>query len=138
GLIRSSALWYAKPETGAAWAAFGIVFTAIAVAHTLYAPREVVLWNWKRILLLGISLALAVAVQPALILLAPVALAFMLYLAPQRRRESLIIFGVACAAAALLLLALCSFHPSTIGAYFTGFRPREFSPELFARSLTWS
>ena len=41
-------------EMGAVWGAFGTVFTAIAVAHTLYAPREVVLWNWRRILLLGI------------------------------------------------------------------------------------
>src|SRR6266567_4172077 len=60
GIIRSSALWFAEPEIGAAWGAFGAIFTAIAVAHTLYAPREVVLWNWRRILLLGLSLALAV------------------------------------------------------------------------------
>ena len=42
----------------AAWGAFGLIFTAIAVAHTLYAPREVVLWNWRRILLLGVSIAI--------------------------------------------------------------------------------
>ena len=40
-------------EMGAVWGAFGTVFTAIAVVHTLYAPREVVLWNWRRILLWG-------------------------------------------------------------------------------------
>src|SRR5260370_27829488 len=45
-------------EMGAVWGAFGTVFTAIAVAHTLYAPREGVLWNWRRILLLGLSVAL--------------------------------------------------------------------------------
>ena len=50
-------------EMGAVWGAFGTVFTAIAVAHTLYAPREVVLWNWRRILLLGLSLALAAGNQ---------------------------------------------------------------------------
>jgi len=38
---------------------FGAGGPAIAVAHTLYAPREMVLWNWRRILLLGLSLALA-------------------------------------------------------------------------------
>jgi len=38
-------------EMGAVWGGFGAVWTAIAVAHTLYAPREVVLWNWRRILL---------------------------------------------------------------------------------------
>ena len=28
-----------------AWGAFGLIYTGIAVAHTLYAPREVVLWK---------------------------------------------------------------------------------------------
>ena len=50
-------------EMGAVWGAFGTMFTAIALAHTLYAPREVVLWNWRRILLLGLSLALAAGNQ---------------------------------------------------------------------------
>ena len=85
GIVRSSALWFAEPEVGAAWGAFGAVFTAIAVAHTLYAPREVILWNWRRIVLLGLSLALAVGSQFSLIILAPVALGFMLYLAVTRR-----------------------------------------------------
>src|SRR5580704_13521481 len=62
-ILRSSALYGAEPEMGAAWGAFGAVFTAIAVAHTLYAPREVVVWNWRRILLLGLSLALAIGSQ---------------------------------------------------------------------------
>ena len=39
---RSSTLYAAQPEMGAAWGAFGAIFTAIAAAHTLYAPREVV------------------------------------------------------------------------------------------------
>ena len=84
-LVRASALWFAQPETGAAWGSFGAIFTAIAVAHTLYAPREVVLWNWRRIALLGLSLALAVGSQFSLIVVVPLALAFMLYLAPTRR-----------------------------------------------------
>src|SRR5579863_5134681 len=48
-LIQASAVWHTEPEIVAAWGAFGTIFTAIAVAHTLYAPREVVLWNWRRI-----------------------------------------------------------------------------------------
>ena len=83
-------------KTGAAWGAFGAIFTAIAVAHTLYAPREVVLWNWRRIMLLGLSLALAVGSQFSLIVVVPVALAFMLYLAPTRRMAALAIWAVAC------------------------------------------
>ena len=49
-----------QPAIVAAWGAFGMVFTAIAVSHTLYAPRAVVLWNWKRIGLLGLAIALGV------------------------------------------------------------------------------
>src|SRR5204863_214201 len=44
GVVRSSALWFAEPEIGATWGAFGAIFTAIAVAHTLYAPRPLF---WK-------------------------------------------------------------------------------------------
>jgi len=102
GIVRSCALWFAEPEVGAAWGAFGAIFTAIAVAHTLYAPREVVLWNWRRIVLLGLSLALAVGSQFSLIVVVPAALAFMLYLAPTRRLAALAIWAVACVMALVL------------------------------------
>ena len=61
-LIEDGAIVAVQPEIGAAWGTFGAVFTSIAVAHTLYAPRRV-LWNWRRIALLGLSLALAVGSQ---------------------------------------------------------------------------
>ena len=51
------------PGIVGAWGGFGLIFTAIAVAHTLYAPREVVLWNWRRILLMGLSIAICVGAQ---------------------------------------------------------------------------
>jgi hypothetical protein len=111
-VLRSSTLYSAEPEMGAAWGAFGAIFTAIAVAHTLYAPREVVLWNWRRILLLGLSLALAIGSQFSLIILLPIALGFMLYLAPARRRAVATIWVAACAVAFLLLLASYSSHPA--------------------------
>src|SRR3984893_6421772 len=111
GIVRACALWSAEPEVGAAWGAFGAIFTAIAVAHTLYAPREVILWNWRRIVLLGLSLALAVGSQFSLISLAPVALGFMLYLAVTRRAAAVAIWVVACAIAALLLFAAYFFPP---------------------------
>lgn len=110
GMIRSSALWLAHPEVGAVWGAFGAVFTAIAVAHTLYAPREVVLWNWRRIVLLGISLLLAIGSQFSLVILMPVVLSFLLYLAPTRRGAAIVIWAAACAIAFLLLLASYFFH----------------------------
>jgi hypothetical protein len=110
GVLRATALWSAEPEVGAAWGVFGAIFTAIAVAHTLYAPREVVLWNWRRIALLGLSLTLAVGSQFSLIIVVPAALAFMLYLAPTRRMAALAIWLVACGIAVLLSYASYFLH----------------------------
>ena len=103
-LIQASAVWHTEPEIVAAWGAFGAIFTAIAVAHTLYAPREVVLWNWRRIVLLGISLAIAVGSQFSLIVLVPMALGFLLYVAPVRRRAGVVIWIAACVVGFVLLV----------------------------------
>ena len=109
-LIQVSATWHTDPEILAAWGAFGTIFTAIAVAHTLYAPREVVLWNWRRILLLGVSLAIAIGSQFSLIVVAPVALAFLFYVAPVRRRAGLVIWLAASVLCFVFLFAMYSFH----------------------------
>jgi hypothetical protein len=108
-ILRGSTLWATEPEMAAAWGTFGAIFTAIAVAHTLYAPREVVVWNWRRILLLGLSLALAVGCQFSLIVMVPLALAFMLYVAPTRRKAAVVIWLAACIVALLLLFAAYGF-----------------------------
>jgi hypothetical protein len=110
-LIQASAVWHAEPEIAAAWGTFGTIFTAIAVAHTLYAPREVVLWNWRRIVLLGVALAIAVGSQFSLIVLVPVALGFLLYIAPVRRQAGLVIWIAACVVGIVLLFAMYFFHP---------------------------
>jgi hypothetical protein len=99
-------------DMGAVWGAFGMVFTAIAVAHTLYAPREVVLWNWRRILLLGLSLALAMGNLFSLVMMAGVALLFMLWVAPVRRGAVITIWSAAVALAMLMLFASYFFHMS--------------------------
>ena len=112
GIIRASSVWFAEPETGAAWGAFGAIFTSIAVAHTLYAPREVVLWNWRRIALLAISLALAIGSQFSLIVVVPLGLAFMLYLGPTRRGAAIVIWAAACVTSLVILFAAYLFHPS--------------------------
>ncbi len=109
-LIQASAVWHTEPEIVAAWGAFGTIFTAIAVAHTLYAPREVVLWNWRRIVLLGISLAIAVGSQFSLIVLVPMALAFLLYVAPVRKQAGLVIWLAACIIGFGLFFATYFFH----------------------------
>jgi hypothetical protein len=110
GIIQSSSEVCRDSEMGMAWGAFGAVFTAIALAHTLYAPREVVLWNWRRITLLAISLGLAIGSQFSLIVLAPVTLGFLLYLAPQRRVAAATVWAPACVGAGVLLAAGYLFH----------------------------
>jgi hypothetical protein len=128
GILRASAGWFAQPEVTAAWGAFGAVFTAIAVAHTLYAPREVVLWNWRRILLLGLSLAMAIGCQFSLLILLPIALGFMLYLAPDRRLAAITIWAASCLVALLLLFASYFFHP---GAFLEAMRHATFFGALW-------
>ncbi len=109
-MIQASAVWHTEPEILSAWGSFGAIFTAIAVAHTLYAPREVILWNWRRIVLLGISLAIAVGSQFSMIIVVPLALAFLLYLAPIRRPAAVIIWAVSCIVALIILFATYFFH----------------------------
>src|SRR5271166_1365419 len=104
------------PAIIAAWGGFGLIFTAIAVAHTLYAPREVVLWNWRRILLMGLSIAICVGAQFSLWILLVPALAFMMWVGYVRPVAALVIFAAACVAGLLLLLAVYVFRPVVFGA----------------------
>ena len=114
-MIAEAASYYVQPEVTATWGAFGAIFTSIAVAHTLYAPRRV-LWNWRRILLLGLSLSLAIGSQFSLWVLLPIALAFLLYLAPGRRAAAVAIFGAGSAVAFVILCAAYSFSFAALGA----------------------
>lgn len=109
-VIRSSVLWSTPPNIGGAWGTFGAVFTAIAVSHTLYAPREVVLWNWRRILLLGISLALAVGSHFSLAVIIPVLIILMLYVAAERWAAAMAILAAGCGVGILLLVSSYFFH----------------------------
>ena len=109
-LIQSSAASNAEPEIVSAWGAFGTIFTAIAVAHTLYAPREVVLWNWRRIVLLGTSIAIAVGAQFSMIIIVPLALGFLLYVAPVRRGAGALIWIAGCLVGFFLLCGFYFFH----------------------------
>jgi len=122
-MVQASAVWHTEPEILAAWGSFGAIFTAIAVAHTLYAPREVVLWNWRRIVLLGVSLAIAVGSQFSMIIVIPLALAFMLYVAPIRCAAAFTIWIAAVLLAAALLFAVYFFHPHI---FYAGLRHASF------------
>jgi hypothetical protein len=110
GVILASAGSQNLGEISGVWGAFGIVFTGIAVAHTLYAPREVVLWNARRILLLGLSVALAVGTQFSLAVVAMLVLPIMLWVAPVRPRAVLAIWAAAIAVGAVLLGASYFFR----------------------------
>jgi|SRR5450631_663059 hypothetical protein len=124
-------------EMGAVWGAFGTVFTAIAVAHTLYAPREVVLWNWRRILLLGLSLALAAGNQFSLGPLALVILPLMLWVAPVRLTAVIVIWTTAIGAAVVLLFAAYFFEPALFWQGMLHARWMNFEPAGFRMSVSY-
>jgi hypothetical protein len=131
GIIARSSL--AGPEILGAWGAFGVVFTAIATAHTLYAPREVVLWNWKRIVLLGISIAIAVGSQWALaVVLVPAAL-FMFWAVPERRSAAAAIFLAACLVALILFDVIYLGSPRAFAAGIAHAKVFGFSLSQLAR-----
>lgn len=126
-----------QPEVIAGWAAFGIIFTAIGVAHSLYAPREVVLWNWKRILLLGVALGIGCGAQAAVILLVPVALGFMWYLVPERRGAAAVILLAACGVGTLVVWAAYGFHFSALAFAIRTSHVFRLSASAYAAPITW-
>jgi hypothetical protein len=70
------------PEILLAWSIFGLLYTAIGVAHTLYAPPR----KWvPRIMILGLAIGFGLATAFWSFTMVLLALAFMLYLAPGRR-----------------------------------------------------
>jgi 4-amino-4-deoxy-L-arabinose transferase-like glycosyltransferase len=112
GMVACSSL--ASPQILGAWGAFGLIFTAIATAHTLYAPREVILWNWKRIALLGIAIALAAGAQWTLAWLLVPAAAFMLWAVPHRRGAAMLILLAAACVSLVLLDAVYLASPARL------------------------
>jgi len=97
---------------------FGTIFVAIAAAHTLYAPREAAIYElrsrWRRIILLGVAIALATGSGWWAIMLIALGLGFMLYLIPERRLASLGLVLASCAVAVVLLLASYGFRPRAL------------------------
>jgi len=125
-----------QPDIVGTWGAFGLVFTAIAAAHTLYAPRDVVLWNWKRILLMAVSIALCVGSQWSLWLVLLPALGFMLWVGHVRPVAALAIFAAACTAALLLLFGVESFRPAVFADALRSANWIETSPaQISAKSV---
>src|SRR5215472_13544734 len=72
------------PEIILAWSIFALIYTAIGVAHTLYAPPR----KWApRVVILGLSIGFALSTALWSFTLVLLAMAFMFYLAPGRRRS---------------------------------------------------
>lgn len=87
------------PEIILAWSIFGLIYTAIGVAHTLYAPPR----KWApRIVILGLAIGFAIATALWSFVVVALALAFMIYLAPGRRRQVLVVMFGACCIAVLV------------------------------------
>ncbi|HEY6306394.1 MAG TPA: glycosyltransferase family 39 protein [Candidatus Angelobacter sp.] len=104
------------PDIVLAWSLFGLVYTAIGVAHTLYAPPR----KWApRAVILGLALGFALSTALWSFLMAPLAFAFMIYLAPGRRRSALAVL----AGASVIALAVLGFFAWSVG----GSRPGSLS-----------
>ena len=102
----------------AMWGLYGLVYTAIGVAHALQGPRH----KWRpRIILLALALGFTAAAHLLAALLGLlVAAVFMMYLAEYRRSHVMQILVYAWAGALLLELAFFSFRISAFLYVFTG------------------
>jgi hypothetical protein len=80
------------PEIILAWSSLGLIYTAIGVAHTLYAPPK----KWvPRIAILGLSIGFALATALWSFTLVLLAFGYMMYLAPGCRRRATIVLASA-------------------------------------------
>ena len=80
------------PEIILAWSSLGLIYTAIGVAHTLYAPPK----KWvPRIVILGLSIGFALATAWWSYTLVLLAFGYMMYLAPGCRRKALMVLASA-------------------------------------------
>lgn len=95
-------------EILAAWGMYGVVYTAIGLAHAMQAPAK----KWRpRLVLLAIALGLtATAHIAAAILALLLALSFMLYLAEDKRAQVIPVLAISSVGAILILLASYTFN----------------------------
>lgn len=115
-VVRAGAL--VNADGPAAWGFFGGIFSGIALSHTVYAlgesPGQQIAgyrrWRWRRIVLLGVAFGIAVGAHLESAIVIPIALAFMLYLAPGRRTACLAIAAGACTIAVAVVLAAYFFR----------------------------
>jgi hypothetical protein len=102
----------------AMWGLYGLVYTAIGVAHAMQGPRR----KWRpRIVLLTVALGLTAAAHVfAAILGFFAALVFMLYLAEYRRSYVMQILIFSALGALAIVFASYGFHLAAFSYVFTG------------------
>jgi hypothetical protein len=105
-------------EVLAMWGLYGLIYTAIGVAHAMQGPRR----KWKpRIALLTVALGLtATAHLLAAMVGFAASVALMFYLAERRRGAALLILTYAALGAGLIDLASYSFRLPAFTYVFTG------------------
>jgi hypothetical protein len=105
-------------EILALWGLYGLVYTAIGVAHALQGPRA----KWKpRILLLTVALGLTAAAHLLAALVGfALGVLFLFYLADRRRSHVSQILIFSALGAMLIVFAGFSFRPSAFLYVFTG------------------
>ena len=102
----------------AMWGLYGLIYTAIGVAHAMQGPRR----RWRpRIVLLTVAIGFTAAAH----LLAAIfgfiaALVFMLYLAERRRGYVFQVLLIAAIGALAILFAFYGFRPAVFRHVFTG------------------
>jgi hypothetical protein len=102
----------------AMWGLYGLVYTAIGVAHAMQGPRR----KWRpRIMLLTVALGLTAAAHLlAAILGFLAAIIFMLYLAERGRGYVMQILIFSAISALVILFAFYGFHLAAFSYVFTG------------------
>ena len=103
-------------EILAAWGLYGVLYTAIGLAHAMQGPKK----KWRpRLLLLTVALGLtATAHVVAAILGLVLALGFMLYLAKDRREQVIPVLAIATAGGFLILVTSYAFHLDALSYVF--------------------
>ena len=115
-IVRSAVL--PNNELLAMWGLYGLVYTAIGVAHAMHGPRR----KWKpRIALLTLALGLTATAHLLAAMLGFMAsLILMFYLAERRRSAVLVIITYAAVGAAFIEFAFFGFRPQAFVYVFTG------------------
>jgi hypothetical protein len=109
---------YPNNEILAMWGLYGLVYTAIGVAHAMQGPRD----RWKpRIVLLTVALGLTAAAHLLAAMVGFVmALLLMLYLAERRRSYVMQILVFSALGALVMLFGFYAFRLAPFSYVFTG------------------